>query len=157
MTVTPLYRRLEPEGVVDGDTDDDDDDDGNCNGDRDGDLAVKDVRLDDLAFNEPVLNWQLTRKQVKVYGTELLLVSTAAVVAPASRLSPFFNGSFTVKVSTPLRSAPVESVYVPYMTHGGDSILILRSIGRLDESVKTFGLLVPPENVVDRLENMVLN
>ena len=157
MTVTPLYRRLEPEGVVDGDTDDDDDD-GNCNGDRDGDLAVKDVRLDDLAFNEPVLRLAAKlESEVKVYGTELLLVSTAAVVAPASRLSPIFNGSFTVKVSTPLRSAPVESVYVPYMTHGGDSILILRSIGRLEESVKTFGLLVAPENVVDRLENMVLS
>ena len=74
MTVTPLYRRLEPEGVVDGDTDDDDDDDGNCNGDRDGDLAVKDVRLDDLAFNEPVLRLAAKlESEVKVYGTELLL------------------------------------------------------------------------------------
>ena len=81
-------------------------------------------------------------------------MSVAAVRALASRLSCLFNGSFTVKVSNPLRSAPVESVYVPYMTHGGDSIFMLRSIGRLDESVNTFGLLFVPENVVDRLENM---
>ena len=52
MTVTPLYRRLELESVVDGDVDDDDDD---CNGDGDGDVVVKDVRLWDLMFNEPVL------------------------------------------------------------------------------------------------------